>query len=440
MARPEKPVPDRRSPLGKLATALRAGRTQCGLSYAELSQRTRSYSPATLQRAASGQVVPKLDVARAFAHACRLDVGEIDRLWSDAYRGRKDRRTARAQAPQPHLIRDLPDLCAALAELRLSLGAPSYRTMQHRARAAGLELSRSTANRIAERRQSPGSMASLQAFLIGCGLAEHRHTLWLEAWVRAQQRVDDTSWALKREVEQLETVVAGAPDGTVSQEMARRLLRKANFDSLERYRGFQIPWTVECLQCGATLRVKLSDVVMGRSTCLDCPSLNERVREAWGDLLDDRSGVFSREEVRALRSSTVLKARLQHHQLDVQVFVTNKEAGAVLGTTAWHAPLETVLRRRLRRTFNLDVILVLDYDTLHARRERARQASLSQAAEHVVPQTLTRNEPDEPEQMAGQHRDPGESPAPETPGSSEGAESVRASTYLVPAATTNSGA
>lgn len=359
-------MPDPKGPVGKLATALRAGRRQWGLSYADLSKQTRGYSPATLQRAASGTVVPKLDVARAFAHACRLDVGEIERLWVDAYRERKGRRSAPAQAPQPHLVRDLPDLSAALAELRLSCGAPSYRVMQRRARAAGMELSRSTANRIAERRQSPRSVESLQAFLTGCGLAEHRHTVWLEAWARAQQRADDMRCAVKREVEQLEAVIADTSDGTVSQEMARRLLRKANFDSLERYRSFEAPWTVECLQCGATLRVRLSHVVMGRATCLDCPSLNQRVREAWDILLDNWPGELSYEEACALRSSTVFKARLQRHQLEVQVFVTNKKAGTVLGSTPWHPPLEAVLRRRLRRTFNLEVFLIVDYDTVYA--------------------------------------------------------------------------
>ncbi|MFJ5064681.1 helix-turn-helix domain-containing protein [Streptomyces nigra] len=375
MARPEKPVPDVKSPVGKLATALRVGRRQSGLSYAELSKRTRSYSPATLQRAASGTVVPKLDVARAFAHACRLDVGEIERLWVDAYRGRNGRRNVTVQAPQPHLIRDLPDLCAALAELRLSCGAPSYRVMQRRARAAGMELSRSTANRLAERRQSPRSVESLQAFLTGCGIAEHRHTVWLEAWARAQQCADDMRWAVKREVEHLEALTADTPDGTVSQEMARRLLRKANFDSLERYRSFEAPWTVECLQCGATLRVRLSDVMMGRAACLGCPSLNQHVREAWDNLLDNWPGDLSYEEACALRSSTVFKARLQRHQLDVQVFVTDKKVGSVLGSTPWHPALEAALRRRLRRTFNLDVLLVLDYDTVYAHRAGPGQTS-----------------------------------------------------------------
>jgi hypothetical protein len=238
--------------------------------------------------------------------------------------------------------------------------------------------SRPTANRITGRRQSPRTVASLQAFLIGCGVPEHRHTVWLEAWARAQQCNEETHRAVKREVEQLEAVVADASNGTVSQEMARRLLRKANFDSLERYRSFEAPWAVECLQCGATRRVRLSDVVMGRVTCLDCPSLNQRVREAWDDLLRNRTGELTHEEVQALSSSTVFKARLQHHQLDLQLFVTDEKAGAVLSATAWHAALEAVLRRRIRRTFNLDVFLVFDYGARHTHPASQRQQSLSE--------------------------------------------------------------
>ncbi|MFJ4683762.1 helix-turn-helix domain-containing protein [Streptomyces sp. NPDC088789] len=379
MARPEKPIPDSLNPVGKLALALRRGRHLRGLSYAELSKRTRDYSAATLQRAASGVVVPKLDVARAFAHACRLDIGEIDRLWLDAYLGRKGRRTG-ASAPQPHLIRNVPDLCAALGELRFTSGAPSYRVMQHRARAAGLELSRSTANRISERRQSPGSMNRLKAFLVGCGLPERRHSVWIEAWLRAQQQADHHRWASMREAAHLEAVVADSPGREVSQETAQRLLRKAGFDPVERYRRFEAPWTVECLQCAATFRVRMSDVVTGRATCRVCPVMSERVREAWDDLLANRAGDLGRQEVRALRASTMLEPRLQRNQLDVPVFVADRKARAVLRSTTWHPVLDDALRNRLKRAFTLDVLLISDEDMLVSHRNGHRQRRLAKAA------------------------------------------------------------
>jgi transcriptional regulator with XRE-family HTH domain len=381
MGRPEKPIPDLLSPVGKLAMALRKGRESLGISYATLAERARDCSAATLQRAASGTVVPKLEVVRAFAHVCSLDVDEIDRLWLDARRGHQRGSSIRGQAPPPHLIRDLPDLSAALEELRQTSGAPSYRVMHNRARTAGMELSRSTAHRISTRQQVPGSAACLEAFLVGCGLPPRSRSAWFEAWLRVQQHADNTRRGSGiREVELLEAVVADGPGGQVTQEIATRLLRKAGFDALERYRSFDAPWTVECLRCAATLRVRLSDVVLGVATCLECPDLNDRVRKAWADLLENRSGTLSREEVQALRASTVLQARQRRNQLDVPVFVADKKTALVLQTGTWHAALETALKHYLRRPFHLDVLLVYDYDTMESRRNGQRQRRLAKAA------------------------------------------------------------
>ncbi|MEU5243642.1 hypothetical protein AB0G81_05910 [Streptomyces asoensis] len=58
VGRPEQPITDPLSPAGKLASTLRKGRKLRGVSYAVLSDLTRDYSASTLQRAASGAVVP----------------------------------------------------------------------------------------------------------------------------------------------------------------------------------------------------------------------------------------------------------------------------------------------------------------------------------------------------------------------------------------------
>jgi hypothetical protein len=68
------------------------------------------------------------------------------------------------------------------------------------------------------------------------------------------------------------------------------------------------------------------------ATCLECADLNDRVRKAWADLLENRSGTLSREEVQALRASTVLQARQRRNQLDVPVFVADKKTALVLQT------------------------------------------------------------------------------------------------------------
>ncbi|MER8012498.1 helix-turn-helix transcriptional regulator [Streptomyces sp. NPDC094149] len=405
MARPEKPVPNPVSPVGKLANALRDGRRSSGLSYATLAARTRDYSAATLQRAASGIVVPKRDVVRAFAHACSLDVDEIDRLWLDAFRMRQPGDTSGAPAPLPHLIGNTSDLCAALGELRHASGAPSYQTMQRRAKAASMELSRSTAYRISVGQQAPASVESLEAFLIGCGLQPRLHAVWRAAWIRATEHAESIRLASLRELQQVEAVVADNSSGEVSQEAAMRLLRKADFDALERYRGFDTPWTVECIRCAATLRVRLSDVILQRTTCMECPEINERVRKAWADLLANPSGALSRQEVRALRAATVLQARLHRKQLDVPVFVADKETGAVLQSSAWHPALEAALRRHIRRRFHLTVLLVYDYDTMPTYRNGNRQRRLAKAAGVVDGPIEARRQraPAMPEQATGQN-------------------------------------
>lgn len=378
MGRPEKPIPDPLSAVGKLAQVLRNGRKSLGVSYAELSEQTREYSAATLQRAASGRGVPKREVVRAFAHACSLDVDTIDRLWLDACRERRGS-AAVQEGPSPRLIRDLPDLSAALESLRLVSGAPSYRLMQNRARAAGLGLSRSTAQRIARRRQVPGSAACLEAFLIGCGVPLRDRDVWLEAWWRAQQHTNNQRVGHMRETDLLEAVVADAPASQVTHDTALRLLRKAGFEALERYRSFHAPWTVACERCAAARRVRLSDVVLGQATCPECPELNERARKAWADLLEDRAGALGRREVEALRAATLLQTRYQRGHLDVHVFVPDKQTGIILRPATWHSALDTALRHHIRRPFRLEVMLIFPDDT-STHRNGQRQRRLAMAA------------------------------------------------------------
>ncbi|MEU4088953.1 helix-turn-helix domain-containing protein [Streptomyces aureus] len=383
MARPEKKIPNAVSPLGELATKLRSGRTSCGLSYAVLSGRTRLYSAATLQRAASGTVVPKREVVRAFAHACGLDVDELDRLWLNAYRCREGTprpRCGAAQPRAPHLISNLPELGAALGELRQTSGAPAYRMMEKRAASAGLELSRNTAYRISTGKQSPNSVACLEAFLVGCALPPQRHAVWLEAWLRVTRQADLARAAVVRETQQLEAVVANSPGGEVTQDTALRLLRKADLDSLERYRGFDTPWTVECVRCAAIFRVRLSDVILQRTGCTDCPEINERVRDAWADVLDNKTGTLGPDVVKALDSCTLLQARLLRNQLNVPVYAADRETAVILQSDTWHVALDAALRNHVQRRFVLDVLVVHGYEPNSASRTGNRQRRLVKAA------------------------------------------------------------
>ncbi len=427
MSRPEKPVPDPESPLGQFATTLRNGRRALGISYAALADRTRFQSPVTLQRAASGKALPKLEVAQAFAHGCGLDVDEITHLWHSAHRGSTKTRWATAtrpaaSVPRPHLVEDVPGLCAALQELRQLNGAPSFRVMENRAQAANLKLSRSTAYRICAHRQPPASPDSLEAFLVVCQVAPRQRPEWHEAWRRAQRHasLDDQRAARREEARQLEAVAADNFGGRVVQDTAVRLLRKAGFEAMERYRGFERPWTVECAQCAATFRLRLSDVLMGRAACMECPRVNGQVQEAWAELLASRPEALDRGCQRALRAARVLPARMQHGHLDVPVFVPDPDTARALQVSSWHLALDVVLQRHIRRPFLLNVMLVQDYSFRNGQRQRriAKAAGLvkgpveplSTAADEDSSQSHPVNGP-----QPTAHAIPGTTPARRTP-------------------------
>jgi hypothetical protein len=294
-----------------------------------------------------------------------MDTEEITRLWHAAYRGSLSKPGSgnpRHPEPRPDLIEDLTGFCPALEEVRQAAGAPSFRMMQRRARDAGQELSRSTAYRISTGEQPPTSAECLEAFLVACGVPPRDRTPWLDAWRQVQWRVARQEAERREEMRRLESVVAGNMRGQVSHETAVRMLRKAGFDALERFRRFEAPWSVECLECAATFRIRLSDVVLVRATCPDCPKLTERVREAWAELLTNRSGLLSRQQVRALRAATMLQPRMHRDHLDVPVFVADRSTLTTLQSAVWHPALEEALRRHLRRRpFYLDVLLVHDF-------------------------------------------------------------------------------
>ncbi|MEU0029601.1 hypothetical protein [Streptomyces sp. NPDC006335] len=85
------------------------------------------------------------------------------------------------------------------------------------------------------------------------------------------------------------------------------------------------------------------------------------MREAWAELLPNRSGLLSRQQVRALRAATELQPRMHRDHLDVPVFVADRTTLTTLQSPVWHPALEEALRRHLRRPFHLDVLLVHDY-------------------------------------------------------------------------------
>jgi hypothetical protein len=84
VGRPERGLPGEDNPLIHLARRLRAVRYAAGQpSYRNLSAATH-FSAATLARAASGQVLPSLEVTLAYVSGCGTDEGDWRAAWARA--------------------------------------------------------------------------------------------------------------------------------------------------------------------------------------------------------------------------------------------------------------------------------------------------------------------------------------------------------------------
>ncbi|MGA6172489.1 helix-turn-helix domain-containing protein [Streptomyces sp. NPDC012600] len=163
---------------------MREQRGQAGLTYRELSSRTRFHAT-TLQRAASGESMPKLGTVLAYALACDASPETAKSLWKQArYEETRPRGGQRLSAPRLKLVRDFADLGVALVELYRRAGSPSFRSMEERAGGFGA-LPRSTARRIVNRQALPHNMDQFLAFLNGCDLPEREQAAWVGAWSRA---------------------------------------------------------------------------------------------------------------------------------------------------------------------------------------------------------------------------------------------------------------
>lgn len=184
MGRQERPVTTSNKPLRVLVEWMREQRRQAGLTYRELSSRTRCHAT-TLQRAASGESMPTLGTVLAYARACNASAQTAKSLWKQArYEETRPRRDQRMSAPRPDLVRDFADLGLALVELYRRAGSPSFRSMEKLAGGYGA-LPRSTARRIVNRQALPHSMEQFLAFLNVCEVPQRERAAWVGAWSRA---------------------------------------------------------------------------------------------------------------------------------------------------------------------------------------------------------------------------------------------------------------
>lgn len=128
MGRPEKPIDSDNKALRELAEWLRAQRQRIGQPcYRALASMTGVHAT-TLQRAASGESVPKLRVVLLYARACGAPATTAEVLWKEARyveaRARRGRSPGHTVRPLS-LVRDFADLSTQLLLLYERAGSPT---------------------------------------------------------------------------------------------------------------------------------------------------------------------------------------------------------------------------------------------------------------------------------------------------------------------------
>ncbi|MFK0111716.1 helix-turn-helix domain-containing protein [Streptomyces sp. NPDC091217] len=184
MGRKRNPIHTENQHQKQIASMLRDLLDAAGLTFEELAQRTEGISRVTLQRAASGNYLPKEKVIKAFAEGCGYpEAAEI--LLRMRTRARIDeRRILPTLGPVPSvpLISDWRDLSRALEYLYEAAGAPSLREIRDKS-GNPHALSLSSLRRIVLRITRPVDEQQLLAIVHGCGITD-QDDLWSAAWTK----------------------------------------------------------------------------------------------------------------------------------------------------------------------------------------------------------------------------------------------------------------
>jgi hypothetical protein len=194
VCRPEKPLTTANKALRELQEWLRDQRDRTRQGYRALAVRAGCHAT-TLQRAASGERVPKPQTVLNYARACDASPEEARRLWRNARyeHTRRSRRGRGRPVPRPQYIHDFVDLSAAVQDLYEKAGSPPLRTMEQRAGGFG-HLPRSTAHRIVTKQAMPHSLQQFQAYLRACEVPEPDWPDWEAAWTRAWRHEKRDVW------------------------------------------------------------------------------------------------------------------------------------------------------------------------------------------------------------------------------------------------------
>ncbi|MFE1076049.1 helix-turn-helix domain-containing protein [Streptomyces sp. NPDC058783] len=194
MCRPERPLTTANKALRELQEWLRDQRTRTRQGYRALAARAGCHAT-TLQRAASGETVPKLQTVLNYARACDASPEEARHLWRNArYEQTRQARPGRGRpVPRAAYVYDFADLSTAVQDLYERAGSPPLRIMEQRAGGFG-HLPRSTAHRIATKQAMPHSLQQFQAYLRACEVPEADWQDWEAAWTRAWRQEKRDGW------------------------------------------------------------------------------------------------------------------------------------------------------------------------------------------------------------------------------------------------------
>jgi transcriptional regulator with XRE-family HTH domain len=193
--RHEKPLDNTVPERTELARFLRNRKTEAGLTYEQMAQRTEGApSKVTFARAASGTSVPSWGTVHAFVVATVTQeeafgaspVMALNHARELLIRARRATRADRYvyKMPDPTLVSDLADLSRALRDLHAWAGSPAPGEMERMAGPG--ELPRSTLRRIIRGEALPVDPAQAIAFLKACYVSTFADLEpWLHAAVRA---------------------------------------------------------------------------------------------------------------------------------------------------------------------------------------------------------------------------------------------------------------
>lgn len=186
MGRPENPITTPNRSLGRLAVWLRNHRSQAGLSYRQLAERT-VHSSVTLSRATTGEKIPRLPVVEAFTRACGGNVAHARQLWREArWEEHRTSEVVRTLPPKLSAVKGPEGMIAALQYLYYRSGAMPIEEIERRAGVDGL-LPHTTLHRMVLG-QTMLQLDQLVAFLNVCDVPERERDAWRKAWTRAWRR------------------------------------------------------------------------------------------------------------------------------------------------------------------------------------------------------------------------------------------------------------